>query len=202
MPEEHTRSPLWMPVLETERLLIRPYTPDDLPARQRLDAAMGLHLPEEQQRRWLEWSALNHEHLARLVQPPYGDRAVVLREDEVLIGTAGLVPSLGPFDRLPSFRRNLLVVDEQLFRPEVGLYWALDPTHRGRGYATEAARALIDYGFERLRLQRIVATTEYQNEASQAVMRRLGMFVERNPHPEPPWFQVVGVLENPRLTRP
>ena len=45
-------------------------------------------------------------------------------------------------------------------------------------------------------LQRIVATTTYDNTASIGVMRRLGMTIERNPLPEPIFMQVVGVLEN------
>ncbi|MDX6533520.1 MAG: hypothetical protein QOF68_1264, partial [Gaiellales bacterium] len=76
-------------------------------------------------------------------------------------------------------------------------YWALKPEARGNGYATEAARALIDWAFDNLELARIVATTEDDNSASQAVMRRLGMRVERNPDNEPAWFQVVGCLEAP-----
>ncbi len=75
------------------------------------------------------------------------------------------------------------------------MYWMLDPAHRGNGYATEAAAALIAYGFGEMRLQRIVATTEHANTASQAVMSRLGMRLDRNPEPEPPWFQVVGILD-------
>lgn len=38
--------------------------------------------------------------------------------------------------------------------------------------------------------------TEYDNLASQAVMRKLGMRLERNPLLEPRWLQVVGILEN------
>ena len=45
------------------------------------------------------------------------------------------------------------------------------------------------------RFNRLVATTERSNTASQAVMRRLGMSVEENPLPEPEWFQVVGWME-------
>ena len=54
---------------------------------------------------------------------------------------------------------------------------------------------LVAYGFAEMRLQRIVATTEHANTASQAVMSRLGMRLDRNPEPEPPWFQVVGILD-------
>jgi RimJ/RimL family protein N-acetyltransferase len=71
----------------------------------------------------------------------------------------------------------------------------VDPAHRRRGYAREAARALIDHAFDQLRLRRVVATTSHDNTASQAVMRSLGMRIEHNPLPEPAWFQVVGVLE-------
>lgn len=63
------------------------------------------------------------------------------------------------------------------------------------GDLDSAARAVVDYAFGALRLGRIVATTEHDNEASMSVMRKLGMRVERNPHPEPPWFQVVGILD-------
>jgi [ribosomal protein S5]-alanine N-acetyltransferase len=45
-------------------------------------------------------------------------------------------------------------------------------------------------------LRRVVATTTYDNEASMGVMRKLGMRIERNPFPDPPWLQVVGILEN------
>ena len=54
-------------------------------------------------------------------------------------------------------------------RPELGLYWAVTPEHRGNGYATEAARAVIDHGFGELHLARIVATTDRDNLASIAV---------------------------------
>src|SRR4051812_1559936 len=46
--------------------------------------------------------------------------------------------------------------------------------------------------------RRIVAATEHDNLASIGVMRRLGMRIERNPDPEPHWFQTVGVLFNPK----
>ena len=60
-----------------------------------------------------------------------------------------------------------------------------------------AARAVIDHSFAELSMARIVATTERDNLASIAVMRRLGMRVEHNPLPDPPWFQVVGWLDAP-----
>lgn len=53
---------------------------------------------------------------------------------------------------------------------------------------------MIAHAFTDLRLKRIVATTEFDNLESQGVMKKLGMTLTRNPLPEPPWLQVVGVL--------
>jgi GNAT superfamily N-acetyltransferase len=78
---------------------------------------------------------------------------------------------------------------------EFGLFYAISPTHRRRGYATEAARALIDYAFEHLKLKRIIAETDYDNIASIGVMKKLGMRIEKNPLPEPAWLQIVSVLD-------
>ena len=57
---------------------------------------------------------------------------------------------------------------------------------------------MIDYAFDQLSLGRIIATTNDDNAASLAVMRKLGMTLDRNPLPTPPWLQMVGILENPR----
>jgi RimJ/RimL family protein N-acetyltransferase len=86
-----------------------------------------------------------------------------------------------------------------LFTAEFGLFWAIETPYRRQGYAVEATQAVIDYLFDTLTLQRVIATTEFSNEASQAVMRKLGMRIERSTDPEPPWFQIIGVLDNPRL---
>ena len=56
---------------------------------------------------------------------------------------------------------------------------------------------MVSYAFDELELEQIVATTENDNFRSIAVMKRLGMTIERNPSDEPHWFQTVGVLVNP-----
>ena len=176
-----------MRVLETDRLCVRPLSVDDGEA---VGAVVGEPRPE-----WLEWTAATYGQLEALRQPPYGERAICLRDGGALVGMVGVVPSMGPFAQLPGF--GGAVGPAERMRPEVGLYWALAPEHRGNGYATEAARAVIEHGFGELRLARIVATTERDNLASIAVMRRLGMRVEQNPLPDPHWFQVVGWLDAP-----
>lgn len=61
------------------------------------------------------------------------------------------------------------------FTPAVEIGWRFLPDHWGRGYATEAARQCLDFGFETLRLPAIVAITVPANQRSRAVMERLGM---------------------------
>jgi RimJ/RimL family protein N-acetyltransferase len=56
---------------------------------------------------------------------------------------------------------------------EIG--WVFNHTYHGQGYATEAAVAVLHYGFETLHLHRIIATCQPQNVASWRVMEKLGM---------------------------
>jgi RimJ/RimL family protein N-acetyltransferase len=175
-----------VPALHTDRLLIRELTARDEDAARTVNDGIAPG--------WVAWTAETYAQLEALMQPPYGERAITVRESGELIGLLGLVPSYGPFDQIPGLGSS---PQPARFRPEMGLYWALAPAHRGNGYATEAARALIDHAFGALNLARIVATTERSNTASQAVMGRLGMRVEENPLPEPEWFQVVGWLDAP-----
>lgn len=183
-----------IPVLTTPRLLIRPYAPGDLADRQALVAeAFDSTDTLEDTQRWLDWTIASYRELARLYQPPYGDYAVVRQADGAVIGTVGLVPSRIPWAALAGQPGPHLVT------PEFGLFWAVRAAAQGQGYATESARALVEYAFEHLDARRLVATTEHDNPASQAVMRKLGMTLRRNPGPEPPWFQVVGVLNHPSV---
>ena len=187
-----------IPVLETQRLRVRPLTLDDLGFCHELwleigwaDAALGVRENLDRRRSWLEWTIRSDAELERLHQPPYGERAVVL-EDGRRVGLVGLVPLLQPFAQLPS----LGGVRNARFSAGVGLFWAVTPREQRRGYASEAARALVGFAFEALSLDRIWACTERENVASIAVMRRLGMRVEENPFPKPEWSQVHGVLDS------
>jgi len=183
-------------ILFTSRLRIRPFASNDLDAVVKLHddcfGAAALNV----RRDWLGWTVRNYAALAQLQQPPYGDYAIELRASGEIIGAVGLVPSFGPFDRLPSLRARLKTEPTGRFQPELGLFWAVAPVYRRQGYATEAAWALSDFAFRELNAERLVATTEHDNAASIAVMRRIGMTVERNPDPEPAWFQTVAVLFN------
>lgn len=193
-----------VPPLETERLLIRPFIMDDVEGiHQLLDQDLisadfgteGAKTRDEREQ-WLQWTILSYEELDKLNQPPYGERAIVLKQTQQLIGACGFVPCFGPFGQLPSSRSASPDAVAHFNTPEFGLFYALSPAYQRQGYTTEAAQALIDYAFTQLDLQRIVATTTYENVASINVMRKVGMRIEKNPFPDPFWFQVVGILEN------
>ena len=187
-----------MPILHTERLEIRPIRTGDLAACHQLYKDIGWADPGrseadnlERRRSWVDWSIANERELARLNQPPMGERTVIDRATGYFVGLVGFNPSLSPFGQLPSFGG----VENAPCTLEMGMFWAISPPRQGKGLATEAAQALIDYMFDVRRLSRIVATTKNDNHASQRVMRRLGMTVERNPFPDPFYFETVGFLD-------
>jgi ribosomal-protein-alanine N-acetyltransferase len=64
---------------------------------------------------------------------------------------------------------------EARFMPAVEIGWRLAADHWGRGYATEAARAVLAFGFERLALPQIVSFTTVANVRSRRVMEKIGM---------------------------
>ncbi len=192
-----------MPPIETARLLVRPFTMADLAAVHQIldielaDADVGAEGTgtREARERWLRWTVLGYEQYAALYQPPYGERAIVLKETGAVIGACGYTPCLDQFGRLPTLRPSDDVEAVMgLNSAEFGLFWAVSPRYQRQGYATEAARALIDYAFATVHLRRIVATTGYDNAASIAVMQKAGMRIDKNPSNDPPWLQVVGAI--------
>ena len=90
--------------------------------------------------------------------------AICLPESGVLIGNAGVrMGGLGP--REP-----------EAVQGDIG--YELDPAYWGQGYATEAAQAILEFGFESLHLHRIWARCLAENIASQRVLEKLGMRLE------------------------
>jgi RimJ/RimL family protein N-acetyltransferase len=174
--------------LETRRLVIRALTPDDLRAYRELRELSPTDDPNILE--LLTYCQLADRVTERLAQPPLFDRAITLKGDGRVVGSVGFVPCLAPFGSLPGLGGNAR--KNQL---EMGLFWATHPSERGHGYASEAARAMVDHAFESLGVARLVALTEHTNGASIAIMRTLGMRIEKNPQTEPAWFQTVGILD-------
>lgn len=99
----------------------------------------------------------------------WGVWAVALRESGVLIGMVGL-------------HRTALDLP---CAPCVELIWRLAAAHWHQGYATEAARAALDFGLTVLNLPEVVAFTAVVNQPSQAVMVRLNMQPDPAPFAHP-----------------
>ncbi len=193
-----------MPILETARLWIRPFELADLNAAYRLfdvelsEAGMGSDAVGTiaERAEWLQWATRNPRQLARLNQPPYGDRAIIVKNNETLIGSCGFVPALNAFEQIPELAANRSPARPGRNSTEFALFYAVSPAYQRQGYAYEAAQAMVQYAFEQLSVNRVIAETDTTNEGSIAVMRKLGMTIYHNPLPDPPWLQVVGVLEN------
>jgi len=178
--------------LNTARLRIRHFAPQDLGDCIRFRREVfGIEEDPSAAERWLRWTLDSYHELAQLSQPPYADYAVCCRRSEAFLGAVGIVPTVLPWAALAGDP-----ADDYL-SPEVGLFWGILPSQRRRGYASEAGRALLAFCFERLRLRRVVASTERDNIASQRTMVALGMTLQGNPLPEPAWCQVVGHCSNP-----
>jgi len=157
-----------MPVLTTERLSVRPLTSADFPAYRALEP----DIPDDRQHATLAWRVAGYRELGALLQPPYGERAIALRDDDTLLGLCGLVPSFGPFGLLETWPRDPDEDRARRFLPAVGMYWMLDPAHRGRGYATEAAAALVAFAFSDPRVRLIRAHTLPTANASTRVLTK------------------------------
>ena len=146
------------PVLETDRLVLRPYRLADAADLQRLAgdrriAATTATIPHPYPDG--EAEAFIGAHEARWRDGTHLTCAVTARGVDTLVGAVGLVFAA------------------EHARAELG-YWIAVPAW-GRGYATEVSEALCEYGFTTLGLHRIEARHVAGNPASGAVMRKLGM---------------------------
>jgi RimJ/RimL family protein N-acetyltransferase len=182
------------PLFETDRLLIRPFTLDDLEALHRiLDFELmwsGEPLTREDRQEVLEGNIAAYG-----LDVPCGWRAVVGKAGHPLMGMVRLNVEL----LTPDVRALCASPGEERVGPfntmEYYLGYALSPAHWGRGYATEAARAMMEFAFGEMKLPRILAETSEANIRSQSVMRRLGMRLV--PAPRPGWpDRIVGLVEN------
>src|SRR6185295_6011675 len=94
-----------LPKITTERLIIRDFTPDDAEAWRPLGKeGFDAEFTPEGARQHLTWQAGSYRLLASIYQPPYGDRAILLKETGQLIGSVGLVPSTIPWGVFPEYR--------------------------------------------------------------------------------------------------
>lgn len=147
------------PELRTERLLLRRWRAEDREpfAALNADPEVMEHFPAPLSR--AESDALFDAIEAGFGRHGFGLWALEPLDDGGLIGFTGLA--------LPRFEAH--------FTPVVEVGWRLARPAWGQGYATEAARAALAYGFGQAGLTEVVSFTTVANVRSRAVMERLGM---------------------------
>ncbi len=146
------------PTLSTERLILRPFHLGDAPRVQELAgekaiASTTLNIPHPYEDGMAEdWIETHAEAFEKGESVTF---AIVLKQENALIGAVGLD------------------VNAAHDRAELG-YWIGVP-YWNNGYASEAARAVLEYGFVERKLNRIYASHLTRNPASGRVMRKIGM---------------------------
>ncbi|MBD0418190.1 GNAT family N-acetyltransferase [Streptomyces sp. TRM S81-3] len=147
-----------MTELRTDRLVLRGWRESDLEpwAALNADPVVRAYFPQVLTREQSNASAARFQ--ADLDRRGWGWWAVEVRATGEFIGFTGLDP-----------------VEEGMPFTGVEAGWRLARPAWGHGYATEAARAAVAFGFENLRLPEVLAVTAAANLRSQAVMRRIGM---------------------------
>lgn len=148
-----------MVVLETERLFLREWVPDDWKrfrplatdprvlrfigrsepwSDERIRASLNSAITKARTRGWILWP-------------------VIHRDDAELFGFCGFGDG---------------------FPPDVEIGWRLRPEYWGQGLATEAAKAVLALGWERFRFERVISVAQPENRASIRIMEKLGMTFE------------------------
>jgi ribosomal-protein-alanine N-acetyltransferase len=148
--------------LNTERLVLREFGQDDWPE-------ILVYQSDPRYLRYYDWTGRSTEQVRGFVQMFLGQQqarprikyqlAVTIKDTRQLIGTCGI--------RLDA---------PDAHEGDIG--YELAPQHWGRGYATEAARAIVRFGFEELGLHRIWSWCIADNVASARVMEKVGMRLE------------------------
>lgn len=141
-----------MQSIETPRLILRPFQPDDW------QAVFG-YMSSPVVTTWLPEGSLTADEARAFVAENTMDEPKAL----------AVLP-----------KRGQGPIGHMLFHPwfaprthEIG--WVFAEAHQGQGYATEAARAVLTHAFETLSLHRVIATCQPENIASWRVMEKLGM---------------------------
>jgi RimJ/RimL family protein N-acetyltransferase len=145
--------------LQTDRLLLRPFSAEDADGLARVlsDSEAAQFIGGQKSYEEARDSAIRMRDA--FDRRGWGTLAVVLANIQTCIGYCGVRPLS--------------------CTPDVELAFALERAHWGKGYATEAAAAVLDAAFVCLRFESIVGTVYPENAASQRVLAKLGLKFER-----------------------
>nr|WP_285643715.1 GNAT family N-acetyltransferase [Lentzea sp. NBRC 102530] len=144
--------------IRTERLLLRPFTADDLD-----DFLAYRALPEV--RRYLYNDASTRDECGKVLAQRVGETELTAAGQRLILAVE--------LDGRVIGDAMLKWLSEKDRQGEIG--YSLHPAFQGRGYATEVARTMLTLGFDELGLHRIVAECDPRNEPSWRLMERLGM---------------------------
>jgi RimJ/RimL family protein N-acetyltransferase len=156
---DRTPPPVALPI-ETERLLLRPFEGGDLDDLARLHGDADLV-------RWIPWGPRSREEAAAVLERKMSKTSIDEEGDG--LGLVGILREDGSF--LGEFTLSLLSAEHSC--AELG--FMMFPGHHGRGYATEAGRAILAAAFDGYGLHRVIGRVEPRNTASCRVLERLGM---------------------------
>ena len=149
--------------VRTDRLLIRPVSPDDFGRLYEIRA-----IPEVTY--WLTGRPTSfEEYVERYGTPARLDSTLVVELGNTIIGDLFLGVE-APYSQVE--------VRDRAEGSQAAIGWLLDPAYVGRGYATEAAAEVLRICFEDLGLRRVVAGAFADNGASLRVMEKIGMRIE------------------------
>src|SRR5690349_11005043 len=164
-------------ILETKRLLLRRQMIEDLDDLWALycDPEITRYIPDAprslaEAREELEWHMNGHPKY-----PELGLWATIYKETGKFIGRCGLLP---------------WTIDGQ---HEVEVAYTIAREYWGQGLATEAAQAILNYGFGKLNLSRLICLIDPQNIASQKVAEKMGMSFEKESADELGLFWVYSI---------
>lgn len=152
--------------IETQRLILRHFTPNDADELYRIYSHPELfeymmnEISTEKLLLWKQTKSIINSIIENWQKYPFGVWAAVHKKNQKLIGHCG-------FKFLDNTR-------------EVQIGYLLLKSYWGRGLATEASLAALQYGFEIARLERIVAVAKPENIASRRVMEKVGMKYEKD----------------------
>ncbi|WP_339049636.1 GNAT family N-acetyltransferase [Rickettsiella endosymbiont of Xylota segnis] len=148
-----------MIILKTKRLILRTWKEQDLDSM----------------------SAINQDPLVCEFLPKIGDRVATKNLIQLFnnhyekYGFTAYAMELRSNGKFIGFVGLLIPSIEAHFTPAVEIAWRLGFQHWGKGYATEAAKAVIDFAFTTLKLEEVVSFTAENNIRSRRVMEKIGM---------------------------
>lgn len=169
-------------VLETERLIFRPHIPADLEpwCAMETDAEVRRYVGGRPRTRG-EAETRFKECALQPAEGRLGVWAAILKSENKYIGRCGVYPHFG--------------FDHKAVAGEGTLAYYIASPYWGRGLATEAASAFVKFGFEELKLSRIVTAVQTGNEASVHILQKLGFKLLRTEHGPRSFYHFA--LENP-----